>query len=132
MARALVAKESRKLLAPRLVVLSVASNVWQQAVERLANVASVLLFDISEPTKNLLWEIEELTGRFGSRCVFVGDYERVERLAGNAITPPESLDGRLSVLLDGQEVLGYVTDRRGMRRFARALRSKLQTVALAS
>jgi hypothetical protein len=132
LARALVAKESRKLLAPRLVVLSVASNVWQQAVERLANVASVLLFDISEPTENLLWEIEELTGRFGSRCVFVGDYERVERLAGNAVTPPESLDGRLSVLLDGQEVLGYVTDRRGMRRFARALRSKLQTVALAS
>ena len=132
MARALVAKESRKLLAPRLVVLSVASNVWQQAVERLASVASVLLFDISEPTENLLWEIEELTGPWGSRCIFVGDYDRVQRLAGNAVARPESLDGRLSVLLDGQEVLGYVTDRRGMKRFARALRGKLQTVALAS
>jgi hypothetical protein len=132
LARSLVARESRKLLAPRLVVLSVASNVWQQAVERLASVASVLLFDISEPTENLLWEIEQLTGRWGSRCIFVGDYDRVQRLAGNAVTRPESLDGRLSVLLDGHEVLGYVADRRGMRRFARALRSKLQTVALAS
>ena len=72
LARALVARESRKLLAPRLVVLSVASNVWQQAVERLASVASVLLFDISEPTENLLWEIEELKSRWGSRCIFVG------------------------------------------------------------
>jgi hypothetical protein len=132
LASALVAKESRKLLAPRLVVLSVASNVWQQAVERLASVASVLLFDISEPTENLLWEIEELAGRLGSRCIFVGDYDRVQRLARNAVARPESLDGRLSVLLEGQEVLGYVTDRRGMKRFARALRSKLQTVALAS
>jgi hypothetical protein len=132
LARALVAKESRKLLAPRLVVLSVASNVWQQAVERLASVASVLLFDISEPTENLLWEIEEFAGRLGSTCIFVGDYDRVQRLARNAVARPESLDGRLSVLLDGQEVLGYVTDRRGMKRFARALRSKLQTVALAS
>jgi hypothetical protein len=132
LARALVAKESRKLLAPRLVVLSVASNVWQQAVERLASVASVLLFDISEPSENLLWEIEELVGRLGSTCIFVGDYDRVQRLARNAVARPESLDGRLLALLDGQEVLGYVTDRRGMKRFARALRSKLQTAALAS
>jgi hypothetical protein len=131
LARALVAKESRKLLAPRLVVLGVASSVWRQAVDRLAGVASVLLFDISEPTENLLWEIEELAGRSGSRCIFVGDYDRIQGIAALAVTPAESLEGRLSMLLDGQEVLGYVTDRRGMKRFARALRGKLQTMALA-
>jgi hypothetical protein len=132
LARALIAKESRKLLAPRLVVLSVASSIWQQAVGRLAGVASVLLFDISEPTDNLLWEIEELTGRFGSRCIFVGEYDRVQRLAGITIRQPESLDYHVSKLLHDQEVLAYVADRRGMKRFARALRNKLQTVALAS
>jgi hypothetical protein len=131
-ARDLVAKESRKLLAPRLVVLSVASSVWQLAVDRLADVASVLLFDISEPTENLLWEIEELTGRLGSRCIFVGDYDRVQRLAVRTLRQSESLDDHVSMLLDGQEVLAYVADRRGMKRFARALRNKLQTVALAS
>ena len=32
---------------------------------------------------------------------------------------------RLLRLLDGREVLAYMTNRRGMRRFARALRAKL-------
>lgn len=137
-----VAELSHKTFAPRLIVLTVSSSaksdgglvpdVWKQTVRRLSTVTSVLLLDVSEPTENLLWEIRELREQFRSRCVIVGHYDRVRRLAANGgeAPTPESLDGRLRILLDGQEVLAYTTDRRGMRRFARALRNKLQTASL--
>ena len=108
-------------------VLRVASSVWQQTVSRMASVASVPLIDVSEPTENVLWEIDALTARFGSRCVVIGHHDRVSRLAAPPGSGPSagSLDERLARLLDGREVLAYTTDRRGMRRFARALRGTL-------
>jgi hypothetical protein len=125
----LLTQESRKIFAPRLVVLSVASNVWHEAVRSLAMVASVVLIDVSEPSQNLLWEIDE-TSRIGSKCMFVGHYDRVRGLVVDreAAASPESIDARLSISLEGQEVLAYTTDRRGMKRFARALRDKLETL----
>jgi hypothetical protein len=122
-----IAAESRKIFAPRLVVLHVASEVWRQTVRRLASAGSLTIIDVSEPTENLLWEIQELTERSGPRCVFVGQSDRVSGLtvsSGNA-PPSGTLNERLLSLLDGREVLAYMTNRRGMRRFARALRTKL-------
>ena len=126
MAKAL-ASESRKIFAPRLVVLRVASEVWQQMVMRLASAGSLTIIDVSEPTENLLWEIQALTEQFGPRCVFVGKSDRVAALTGSSETvPPRGpIVERLQRLLDGREVLAYMTNRRGMRRFARALRSRL-------
>lgn len=126
-----VAQQSRKIFSPRLVVLKVASSVWKQTVSSLASLTSVPLIDISEPTENLLWEIQELTGQFGARCVFVGHYDQVRRLAADAEEAPSlgGLNDRLSILLEGQEVLAYTTDRQGMKRFARALRAKFQTLS---
>ena len=129
-AAATIAARSRKVFAPRLVVIRVATPVWQETVSRLADVSAVSLIDLSDPTENVLWELEELTRRFGPRCLIVGQRERVARFADPAETAaPGSLDERLRALLDGQEVLAYTTDRRGMRRFARALRGKLLTVS---
>ncbi len=126
-----VAEQSRKIFSPRLVVLKVDSSVWKQTVSSLASLTSVPLIDVSEPTENLLWEIRELTGQFGARCVFVGHYDRVRRLAADAEETPSlgGLNDRLSILLDGQEVLAYTTDLQGMKRFARALRAKFQTLS---
>jgi hypothetical protein len=122
-----IAAESRKIFAPRLVVLRVASEVWRQTVIRLASTGSLTIIDVSEPTENLVWEIQELTERSGPRCVFVGQSDRVARLTASSedVPPPGPIDERLLRLLDGREVLAYVTNRRGMRRFARALRARL-------
>ena len=119
--------ESRKIFAPRLVVLRVASEVWQPTVMRLASAGSLTIIDVSEPTENLLWEIQSLTDRPGIRCVFVGQSNRVAGLTGSPTNaqPPGSLAERLLNLLEGREVLAYVTGRRGLRRFARALRARL-------
>jgi hypothetical protein len=119
-----IARRSRQVFGPRLVVLRVASDVWQQAVRRLARLSSLRLIDISEPTENVLWEVEELLVQSGDRSVLIGQYERVAALAARdgELTPAAR---RLAALLHGREVLAYTSDRRGLRRFARALRSVL-------
>jgi hypothetical protein len=125
-----IARRSRRVFGPRLVVLRVASNVWQQAVRELARLSSLTLIDISEPTENVLWEVEALIIRSADQCVLIGQYDRVAALGASptgegALTPVER---RLAALLGGREVLAYTTDRRGLNRFARALRSKLMAV----
>jgi len=131
-ARAIAAR-SRKVLGPRLVVLRVASHVWQDAVRELASLSSLPLIDISEPTENVLWELEALTNRFGDRCVVIGHHERVAALA--TVPPgergPAPVERRLADLLEGREVLAYTTDPQGQKRFARALRGLLLTRASA-
>jgi hypothetical protein len=123
-----IARRSRKVFGPRLVVLRVASPVWRDAVLELAAAASLPLIDVSEPTENVLWEVEELTKQFGSSCVLIGQHEQVTRLA--ALLPgtsdgPESIEHRIVRHLDGREILAYTTDPRGLERFARALRGLL-------
>ena len=122
-----VQRESRNVFAPRLFVLRVATPVWQQTVKGFAAVCSTSLIDLSDVSEHVLWEIEEMTRKFGPRCLFVGRYDRVAWLAD----PPARLgsdEQRLLRLVDGHEVLAYTTDRRGIRRFARSLRANLLTV----
>jgi hypothetical protein len=120
-----IAVRSRKVFGPRLVVVRSAGHVWQDAVRELAALAAVQLIDISDPTENVLWEIDELQRR-GHTIVLIGHAERVAPLAaGSAEAARTSIQRRLAQLLDGREVLAYTTDRRGLERFARALRGML-------
>jgi hypothetical protein len=120
-----IARRSRRVFGPRLVVVRVSSDAWQQTVAELASLASVPLIDVSEPTDNVLWELEQLTARFGDRCVLIAEHGRAVALAapGAARLSPE--EHRLTRLLAGRQVLAYTLDRQGLRRFARALRGML-------
>jgi hypothetical protein len=121
-----VSESSGKLVAPRLLVLRVASSVWRETVSRFARASPVALIDISEPSDNLIWEMEELTLRTRTRCLFIGQYDRVAPLADPADTShAEASFPQLAGLLEWEEILAYTTDSRGMRRFSRALRGKL-------
>jgi hypothetical protein len=124
-----VGEASQRLLAPRLFVLRVESSIWHETVSRFARTASVALIDVSEPSANLLWEVEELTLRTKTPCVFIGEYDRVAPLADDDVRSNAELSfPQLALLLAEHEVLAYTTDRAGQRRFARALRGKLQQV----
>ena len=92
-------------------------------MRELASLAPIRLVDISEPTENVLWEIEELR-RIGGNYIVIGQHERIAALATTsaATAARTPIERRLAQLLDGQEVLGYSVDRRGLKRFARALR----------
>jgi hypothetical protein len=122
-----VTEASRRLLSPRLFVLRVDSAIWHETVSRFARQASVALIDISEPSPYLLWEVEELTLRTKTPCVFIGEYDRVIPLGDDSVrSHAEASFPQLALLLGDQEVLAYTTDREGQRRFARALRGRLQ------
>lgn len=124
-----ISSGSRKVFAPRLVVVRVAAPVWRQTVEGFAEVCAAPLIDLSDVSENVLWELDELTRRFGSRCLLVGRNDRVAWLAHPPAATPGSDEERLLRLLDGYEVLAYTTDRRGTRRFARSLRTRLLAAA---
>ena len=105
-------------------MLKVPTPIWQETVTGFAAESAIALIDVSEPTENVLWEIEHLTRTLGQRCVFVGQYERVGGLSRPA--PATSTTGRLQQLLDGRQILAYTTDAAGTRRFTKALRATFE------
>jgi hypothetical protein len=116
-------ERGRQTFASRLVVLRVATTAWQQAVEALAAVTSAAILDISELTENVAWELREIERLCPGRCILIGEHARIMRweTADAMSSAPDALDARVAHLLDGREVIAYTTDRKGMRRFARAL-----------
>jgi hypothetical protein len=116
-----ISHRGRETFAPRLVVLRVKSSIWQPTVTALANVASATLLDISELTENMAWELGELQ-RLGAldRCIFIAENDRIARWAdgGPGATP---LQSQVAAVIGDCAVLTYATNRKGMRRFARAL-----------
>jgi hypothetical protein len=86
----------------------------------------VALIDVSEPTENLIWEIEELRTRTRTKCVYICEHRRAEEITSSSSQPIEE---QLARLLELDEILAYITDRRGRRRFARALRGKLLSIS---
>lgn len=124
---AAVTMQRKRVIAPRLMVLRVRSAIWQQAVTRLATAADVILVDISEPTENVLWEIEALAGRHDVQHVFICYGPRLNDLF--YAPDPEPAIQRMRTLLNGAEVLAYSVDRSGIRQFTRALRDALESRA---
>lgn len=118
-----VVEGSRKVLAPRLVVLGVDDGWWQQSVAAFAEVAAATVVDISEPSENVLWEVQRLLAA-GTRLVPIGHVPELQAVYD--VTPqPDPWAARLEELLDGKDVLGYHLTWFGRRRFIRALQSSL-------
>ena len=121
-----VTRRARQAFASRLVVLRVAGSIWHQTVTALASVTAASIVDISEPTENILWEIEELERVCRGRVVLIGDHARIASWIDangepNGLATVTPIHLPLASLLRDREVLAYTTDGRGMRRFARAL-----------
>ena len=114
--------QARQIFSPRLMVLQVDNAVWRPTVTTIADVASIVVIDVSEPTENLLWEISEVERDPETACVLVGNADRLRALESSE----KPLERRLVTLLDGQTVLGYETSDRGLRCFGRALRATLE------
>jgi hypothetical protein len=114
--------QARKIFSPRLMVLHVANAVWRPTVTTVADVASIVVIDVSEPTENLLWEIAEVERDPETACVLVGNADRLRLLTSS----DKPLERQLAALLDGQTILAYETTEKGLRRFGRALRATLE------
>jgi hypothetical protein len=121
-----VARRVRRVISPKLVVVSVTNAVWQDSVRRLATVSSALIVDISEPTQNLLWEISTLKPELRLHWILVAEQQRFT--IWTAATESD-LNQKLLAVLDGESVLAYSVERSDRKRFARALRNRLETLS---
>ena len=125
-----ISHRGHETFAARLVVLRVASAVWQPTVSALARAASATIIDISELTQTLAWDLGEL-GRLGSldRCIFIAESDRIGPWAdGKSDAAADALQSRVAAVIGDRPVLAYATDRKGMRRFTRALYGMLLDV----
>jgi hypothetical protein len=123
-----VLKMSRKIFAPRLVVVRVNSAIWQAVVEQFAGVSAVILIDVSSPGEGLLWELENLKEKYSQRTVLVGQYDVLEKLAVLPVTNAHAVDSEqhLVNLLQGEVVLAYRSGGvRDTKHFTKLLRARL-------
>jgi hypothetical protein len=122
-----ISRQSQRIFAPRIVVVRVESLLWPATVSALARRAAAVIVDISEPTENVLWELEEMERLCAGKYVLIGEEASIRRWsAGIVAEPPQSFWVRFANHLGEAEVLAYTTDQRGMRRFARALHGRLR------
>jgi tetratricopeptide (TPR) repeat protein len=118
-------RNAKRTVAARIAVVTVADALWRESVARFAEDASVVLIDVSQPTKHVIWEVEYLLDA-GIPCVFVGAAPRLSYLTDR------SSGGKLETVLrdklDGHTVVSYVPSHRksARRAFARAVRASLE------
>jgi len=125
-------RRTRRVLSARLVVVRVASGVWRLAVDRLASHCAAVVVDVSVPSENLLWEIRNLRRAGGASWILVGDIAHVSGLVRGGLAKASQMDREMAELLDGEDVLAYTSDRRSRKRFARALRVRLDMIPRAA
>jgi len=123
-ARRTVRSQCRLVLGSRLMVLRVSTPIWQQTVSGFATMCTVALIDVTSPTENVVWEIREMLHRFGQRCIFVGQYDRILTLYSDA--PPDSIASQVKILIQGHQILAYTSGDHNTRRFVKALRATLE------
>jgi hypothetical protein len=125
------------MVAPQALVIRVVDELWQKVVSDLAEQVHLVIFDVSEPTINLEWEVQNVLARPTVKCVFVGDGPMVQNWAqtrsdSNSGQPAnsETPASRMRIPLQDQTVLVLDPAQRfAQRRFNRNLRTSLENVS---
>jgi hypothetical protein len=125
-----IVRRSRKILAPRLVVVRCTDAVWKQTVSRLAAECQTAIIDVSVPSDNVVWEVETVAA-LKARAVFVGQRDKVAALAQTR-PPRGKATQHLRTLLADADVLVYDDqDPAAQSRFAKALGARLDRIGSA-
>lgn len=117
-----IADIGRRIIAPRLTVLTVETPWWRDAVREVAKHSSAAVVDVSQPTDNVVWEIEELE-HLSVPWVAIGHRPEMLEMSIRC----DDAAGRLRELLEGRHVLTYTTGALGRLRFERALFDEVES-----
>jgi hypothetical protein len=120
----LITRRGSRIFAPRLLVVTVANEAWQQAVTAFARDSAAVIIDVSVPSDNVRWEIRTLLPAMGTRCILVG---RLDLLTQHYPAARTLVPSPLARDIDGHDILAYQADDPGIRRFSRALRATIET-----
>jgi len=94
-------------LVPRLVVASVTDELWRDAVARAAAETACVLVDVSEPSENLLWEIDYLNENSDRPVIFAANRQAFQRWHDESPDTSSSDVRRLRRRLEDRDVLVY-------------------------
>lgn len=95
------------LMSPPATVVTVADELWQSAVLSLADDADVVIFDVTEMTEAIVWEVEQMLGNHRGKCIFVAERESYRRWTSDqsmAATPEFSA---IAAALSSQDPILY-------------------------
>ena len=118
------------MMAAQALVVKVIDELWQEAVSTLAEGLHLVVCDVSEPTHNLIWEVERMSALPAVRCLFVGNGPLVRSWVKQPVdADPEAPHLRMKRLLQGQTILVFDPTRPFVqRRFNRSLRNCLDNL----
>jgi hypothetical protein len=109
-----VLKLSNWLRGPRLMdsavtVVRVANSEWKSMVSSLLKYTENVIIDVSIPTSNLLWELQQISRLDFRQCVIVANRHLLLRWLNMTQHPNETCDlyDKTSALLVDQEILLY-------------------------
>lgn len=112
------------------MIVKVESPVRRATMARLADACDTILFDVSNPSDNLVGETETLLAKHADSCLHIGQLDTLRRHHGlhveRRIMSPDTPVTRVDRLLDGRTVVSYRSDPAGLPRFRRALRAGLE------
>ena len=120
------------IMAPQATVLGVDDGLWQKTVARLSQHASAVLLDVSEPTDNLVWELEAVSQSASARVVFVGERSLVTHwVATRENAAASTATNRVAALIGEGPVLLYDSaDRRSRGGFRRHLMTAFDNLGI--
>jgi hypothetical protein len=92
-------------MAPQTIIARVDDSLWQQTVNAALGQTQAALIDVSDPTANLQWEIEQLR-RSARKCVFIAERDHL-RLWRELTSGDTDVRSSIINLVGNDEVLTY-------------------------
>lgn len=119
-------------LVPRLIVVSTTDECWHAAVKLAAAQTACPVIDVSEPSANLLWEVDQVLSNTGAPVVFAANGESIRRWRDQSEAGGSAEAIALVRRLEEQEVLVYEGEGvRGTWNLGRSLTAAFDNALLA-
>jgi len=120
-------------LVPRLLVVSTTDTFWRAAVKLAAEQTACPVIDVSEPSANLLWEVDQMLSKKGGPVVFTCNGEAVRHWRDQASAEGSAETVALAQRLEEQDVLVYEGEGvRGTWNLGRSLTAAFDNALLAT
>jgi len=114
-------------------VVSTTDTFWRAAVKLAAEQTACPVIDVSEPSANLLWEVDQMLSKKGGPVVFTGNDEAVRHWRDQASAEGSAETVALAQRLEEQDVLVYEGEGvRGTWNLGRSLTAAFDNALLAT
>jgi WD40 repeat protein len=100
---------SLSLAAPQALILDTSDDFWQPTVLALLPVVDVAVIDLSDPTENIEWEVQQIVNQCADKFIVVAEREALQSLFAR---PFSETAARIFELVHGATLLTYEKDGR--------------------